>query len=315
VVVVDDGSDDGTAAVALQAGASACAAGTAGSRVKVIPAPPLPPGWTGKLWAQSQGLAWIRALPEPPDFVLLTDADIAYETGVLESLVRRAERDGLVLSSRMARLPCDSPAERFFIPAFIFFFQMVYPFSRVNDRRWRTAAAAGGCMLVRWRALEAAGGLAAIRREIIDDCALARRLKPLGPIRLVLSRRVKSLRRYSSSRVIREMIMRSAYAQLGFSPALLAGTVLAMGVAFVAPPLLAVAAGGAVAALGAGAWGMMALAFRPTLRFYGRTPWGGVLLPVIALVYLAFTVQSAFLYAQGRGGLWKGRTYNHSSEP
>jgi hopene-associated glycosyltransferase HpnB len=309
IIVVDDGSSDGTAEIAVAAAAAQGAQG----RLTVVKAPALAAGWTGKLWAQEQGLAHLRARPQPPRYVLLSDADIVYAPEVVAELIGRAERDQLVLVSRMARLHCVSLAERIFIPAFIFFFQMVYPFAWVNDPRRRTAAAAGGCMLVRWTALEGAGGVAAIRGAIIDDCALAKRLKPSGPIELVLSEKVVSLRQYLSSRGIRDMIVRSAYAQLRFSPWRLAGTLIAMAATYLAPPVLAVAGSGAAALLAVGAWVLMALSFRPTLRMYGLTSVWGVLLPVIALFYVVLTVQSAVLQAQGRGGRWKGRTYNRSS--
>ncbi len=311
IVVVDDASTDGTAEVARAAAAAAGAA----QRLLVLQAPPLPDGWTGKVSAQHHAVRHIGASGAPPAYILFCDADIAFAPAVLAELVGRAEADGLVLNSRMALLRCDTVAERFFIPAFIFFFQMLYPFSWVNDPGRRLAAAAGGCMLAAWQDLQAAGGLASIRSAIIDDCALARLLKPIGPVRLVLSTKVKSLRGYRTTRAIREMIVRSAYAQLRFSPLLLAGTLVAIGLSYLAAPLLAVVADGTAAALGLIAWVMMAAAFRPTLRLYGLRPWRGVLLPGIAFAYAAFTVRSAILHYQGRGGIWKGRTYHTPPAP
>jgi hopene-associated glycosyltransferase HpnB len=250
----------------------------------------------------------LRAQQQEPEFILLTDADIVCSPEALGTLVARAEYEGLVLSSRMAALHCVSNAERLLIPAFVFFFQMIYPFRWVNDSRYRIAAAAGGCMLVRRAALERAGGLGSIRGEIIDDCALARRLKVQGPIRLALTRQVRSQRPYASTGDIGRMIARTAYAQLRYSPLLLTGTLLVMGIGYLAPPIITVC-GALPAILGASAWAAMTFAFRPTLRLYDRALWWGLLLPAIAFVYVAFTIRSAHLHVRGRGGLWKGRTY------
>jgi hopene-associated glycosyltransferase HpnB len=202
---------------------------------------------------------------------------------------------------------CTSAVERAFIPAFVFFFQMLYPFEWVNRRSRRTAAAAGGCMLVHRDALERAGGLTEVRNALIDDCALARLLKRQGPIRLALTERVRSVRAYRSITDIRRMIVRSAYAQLRFSPLLLALTVLGMAVTYLAPPALAIFGDGVARSLGALAWLAMALAFQPTLRFYGVSPLWGVALPAIAGAYVVFTLDSAYQSARGRAGLWKGR--------
>jgi hopene-associated glycosyltransferase HpnB len=207
----------------------------------------------------------------------------------------------------MAKLRCVSLAERALVPAFIFFFQMLYPFPWVNRPDCATAAAAGGCMLVRPHALGAAGGLAAIRTALIDDCALAALLKPHGPIWLGLTGRVESIRPYERFEHIRKMVVRSAYAQLRYSPLLLAGTVAGMAMTYLAAPLLALSASGWPQLLGGLAWLMMGLAFQPTLRLYGRSPLWGVALPLIALVYVVFTIDSAYQHGRGRGGLWKGR--------
>jgi hopene-associated glycosyltransferase HpnB len=302
IVLVDDESQDGTGLVALDRAARAGAA----DRLTVLAGEPLPPGWTGKLWALHQGVA--EALtPEPPDFVLLTDADITYGPAALQRLVARAVAGGYSLTSLMAKLRCRSRAECALIPAFIFFFQMLYPFPWVNRPALATAAAAGGCMLLRPQALAAAGGIAAIRGALIDDCALAAALKPHGPIWLGLTESVASIRPYERFEHIRRMVSRSAYAQLGYSPLLLAGTVAGMALVYLAAPLLAVFASGWPQLLGGLGWAMMALAFQPTLRFYGRSPLWGVALPLIALAYVAFTIDSAYQHGRGRGGLWKGR--------
>jgi len=292
VVVVDDESSDGTAEVARRAGA------------EVVSSKPTPPGWTGKLWAVAQGVA---AAGEYARYWLLTDADICYEQGALAGLVARSEAEGLALNSLMARLRCVSFAERFSIPAFVFFFQMLYPFAWVASRNGKTAAAAGGCMLVRREALTDAGGIAAIRGALIDDCALAALLKRRGPIRLSLAERVSSLRRYDDFGEIRRMVVRSAYAQLRFSPAWLVFTLAAMALVFVAPSAAAVFALGTARAFGLGAWALMAMAFQPTLRAYRVSPLWGVALPAIATLYAIYTLESGLASARGRGGLWKGR--------
>jgi hopene-associated glycosyltransferase HpnB len=303
VVLVDDNSSDATADAARDAGARAFAPG----RLTVLSGAPLAAGWTGKLWALSQGIAYAEQLPDSPKYLLLTDADIAYTSDALCSLVRRAEAGGYVLTSLMARLRCASPAERALIPAFIFFFQMLYPFAWVNRRECRTAAAAGGCILVEGSALAASGGVAAIRGALIDDCALGGKLKSRGGIWLGLSNRVVSLRHYDKFDDVRRMVSRSAYAQLRYSPLLLAGTVLALSFIFLAAPLIALDGTAAARLTASTVWALMALAFFPTLRFYRLSPLWAPLLPVIAAVYLGFTLDSAYQHARGRGGMWKGR--------
>jgi hopene-associated glycosyltransferase HpnB len=207
----------------------------------------------------------------------------------------------------MALLCCTNRAERFLIPAFVFFFQMLYPFAWVARPDRRLAAAAGGCMLVRRVALERAGGIAAIRGAIIDDCALARLLKRQGPVWLGLTRRATSLRPYGSIAEIGRMISRSAYAQLGYSPLLLAGTLAGMTLTYLVPPILALCTGGAAGWAGGAAWLLMALAFQPMLRFYRVSPLWGLALPGIGAAYALFTLQSALQVWRGRGGQWKGR--------
>ena len=214
----------------------------------------------------------------------------------------------------MAKLRCESPAERGLIPAFVFFFQMLYPFRWVNRPDRETAAAAGGCMLVRLNALQNAGGLAAIRDRLIDDCALAKMLKPVGPIWLGLTERVQSLRPYPHASDVGRMVSRSAYEQLNRSPLLLAGTVSGMALTYLAPPVLALAAAGPAQAMGAAAWLLMAAAFQPMLRFYRVNPLWGFLLPAIACAYMVFTLHSAYQHACGRGGQWKGRVQANVSE-
>jgi hopene-associated glycosyltransferase HpnB len=303
VILVDDQSRDGTAQVARDAAAVLGAA----DRLTVISGRPLPAGWTGKLWAQSQGVESAEAATELPEHILFTDADIVYVPDELRKLVARTRSSGTVLTSLMAKLRCESFAERMFIPAFIFFFQMLYPFAWANNPRSSTAAAAGGCMLVRRDALRAAGGMASIRNALIDDCALARRLKAHGPIWIGLTDGVHSVRAYPAVEDIRKMVSRTAYAQLQYSPLILAGTVLGLAVTYLLPVLLAVFASGLAQILGLAAWVLMALAFQPILRFYRVSPLWGVALPAIAATYMAFTLDSAYQHARGRGGMWKGR--------
>ena len=301
VILVDDDSSDGTAAVARRA----ADAGNGAGRLQIVAGQPLPRGWTGKLWALKQGID--AAETRAPDFVLLTDADIAYAPEVLGALVARARAEELVLTSLMVKLNCESFAEKSLIPAFIFFFQMLYPFAWVNRSDSATAAAAGGCMLIRADVLRTAGGIGAIRNALIDDCALAKLLKSHGPIRLGLTERVHSIRPYPAIGDIRRMVARSAYAQLHYSLPLLIGTVLGMAIVYLAPPLLAIFGSGLARWLGVAAWGLMALAFQPTLRLYRLSPLWGLALPAIALCYMLFTIDSALQYARGKGGLWKGR--------
>jgi hopene-associated glycosyltransferase HpnB len=310
VIVVDDQSRDGTADVARGA---ATLIG-AGERLTVLPGRPLPAGWTGKLWAQQQGLEFAVTVAASPAYLLLTDADIVYAEDAVTNLVARAEVGGLVLTSLMAKLRCKSFAERMFVPAFIFFFQMLYPFAWANDPRRSTAAAAGGCMLVRRDALQQAGGLAAIRDALIDDCALAKLLKRQGPISIALTDRVRSIRAYPAIGDIRRMVSRSAYAQLNYSPLLLAGTVIGLALTYLAPVALALFAGGVPQFIGLFTWLLMAFAIRRTLRFYGLSILWAPLLPAIAAMYMAFTVDSAYQHARGRGGMWKGRAQANISE-
>lgn len=293
VVLVDDGSDDGTAAIARALG---------DPRLTVIAGTPPPPGWTGKLWAMETGT---RAAGRDPRWLWFTDADIAHAPDTLASLVARGEAEGLVLNSLMAMLETGATAERALIPAFVFFFQMLYPFRAVN-RPGRTAAAAGGCMLVRRDALARAGGLPAIASALIDDCALGAAMKREGPIRLALTRRSVSIRPYGGWRQIGRMIARSAYAQLRYSPPLLAGTLAGLALLYLVP-VLAVMMGGTAAISGLLAWGAMAVAFQPMLRFYGRSPLWGAALPAIGLFYGGATLMSAVAHRRGRGGMWKGR--------
>ncbi|MBY0613800.1 MAG: glycosyltransferase [Beijerinckiaceae bacterium] len=310
VLIVDDQSTDGTAERARDAAAPLGRSGF----VEVLRGRGPERGWTGKLFALQQGFEASNAMETPSRYVWLTDADITYSADALTSLVKRAEAGGYVLTSLMAKLRCESLAERLLIPAFIFFFQMLYPFSWVNRASNRLGAAAGGCMLVQRDALKTIGGFAAIRGALIDDCTLGQKLKSVGPIWLGLTDRARSIRPYERFKDIRQMVARSAYAQLRYSPLYLAGTVLGMLLIYAVGPLAALFAGGWQALAGLGLWLLMALIFTPTLRFYGLPPFWGLLLPLIALIYLAFTLDSAYQHSQGRGGMWKGRAQAARSE-
>ncbi len=298
VVLVDDQSSDGTADVARSFGRT--------DRLEIVSGAPRPVGWTGKPWAMNQGVDCASA--EQPDYLWFTDADIAHSPDNLRRLVARAEQNGFVLTSLMAKLNCTSLIEHSLIPAFVFFFAMLFPFSRVNNPRRRLAAAAGGCMLVRRDALEAAGGIQTIRQEIIDDCALARKLKARGSIWLGLSNRAVSLRRYETFADVRNMIARSAYAQLRYSRATLIATMLGMVIVYAAAPFVAIFAWNNAQIAGWATWALMFVAYQPTLRFYRLSPFWGFALPLIGAIYAGFTLDSAVQFCRGRGGMWKGRT-------
>lgn len=302
IVVVDDDSDDGTGVIVKKIATIV----PAGRTVEVVKALGPPSGWTGKLWALNLGIAYATE-PEQTQCVLLTDADIVHAPDTLSWLVAQACHGGYVLTSLMAKLRCESLAERSHVPAFVYFFEMLFPFRWVRQQKSATAAAAGGCMLVDLAALRAIGGVASVHNALIDDCALARKLKTRGSIWLGLTERVRSLRPYERFADIKSMIARSAYAQLGYSPVRLAGAVAGMTLVFLAPVLLALLAVGPARWLGLAAWALMALSFQPMLRFYRLSPLWGVGLPGIALLYMSYTLASAYQHARRRGGQWKGR--------
>jgi hopene-associated glycosyltransferase HpnB len=309
LVLVDDDSDDGTADVARRAAAALGAA----QKLDLAPSRTLPPHWTGKLWAVKQGIA---AAEEKftPKYLMLTDADIVHDPDTLSWLVAHAEAHGLVLASLTARWRCENLAERVHIPAFIFFFQMLYPFAWVNRPDHPMAGAAGGCMLVHANALRAAGGIEIIRDALIDDCALARELKKQGPIWLGLTDRSRSIRPYARWGDIRRMVARSAYAQLDYSPLILAGTVAGLALTYLVPPFMALFASGLAQIFGIATWALMALAFQPTLRFYRLSPLWGIALPAISFLFMLYTLDSAYQYAAGKGGSWKGRVQAKGSQ-
>lgn len=303
IVVVDDDSQDGTATVAGRA-----AEMHPRRAVTIVASHGLPPGWAGKVWALEQGVATAEKRYRP-DYLLLTDADIVHAPDSVSRLAAHAAAGGYALTSLMAKLNCESVAERSHVPAFIYFFQMLFPFAWVCAPQRATAAAAGGCMLIRADTLRDVGGIGTIRNALIDDCTLARKLKALGPIWLGLTDCVRSVRRYDTLTELRRMVSRSAYAQLGYSPWLLIATMLALALVFIAPPLLAIFSHGLPRLVGLAAWLAMALSFQPTLRHYRLSPLWGLALPVITFMYALYTLDSAYQHVRKRGGQWKGRVH------
>ncbi|MFZ3555454.1 MULTISPECIES: glycosyltransferase [unclassified Streptomyces] len=307
IFLVDDGSSDGTGEVAR----------TLSERFGGLPltvdSPGEPPaGWTGKLWAVRHGIGLARA--RDPEFLLLTDADIAHEPDSLRELVAAARTGGFDLVSQMARLRVESVWERLVVPAFVYFFAQLYPFRRIARQGARTAAAAGGCVLLRTEAAQRARIPDAIRQAVIDDVSLARAVKRSGGrIWLGLAERVDSVRPYPRLADLWRMVSRSAYAQLRHSPLVLLATVLGLALVYLVPPVALVVGltlGSAPTAwLGALAWAVMAGTYIPMLRYYRQTLWLAPALPFTALLYLLMTVDSAVQHYRGRGAAWKGRTY------
>jgi hopene-associated glycosyltransferase HpnB len=297
VIVVDDGSSDGTGAVARAVG---------DPRLTVLAGKPRPSGWSGKLWAVAQGIAESDAA----ELILLTDADIVHDPRHVATLVAQAERGDLDLVSEMVALACDAPAEHALVPAFVFFFQLLYPFAWANDPLRATAAAAGGSILIRRRALHRIGGVPSVRGALIDDVALAAAVKRGGRIWLGHTKLARSMRAYPHAADIWRMVSRTAYVQLRFSPVLLVGTILAMALTFLLPPFAALFAHGPARWFGWLAWGAMAAAYQPTLhRFHRSLLWAPVL-PAVAAFYVAATIAAAVDHHIGRGVSWKGRAYH-----
>ncbi|NJL63718.1 MAG: glycosyltransferase [Methylacidiphilales bacterium] len=322
IFLVDDNSTDATGETA-----NAIAEGLQKTtQLHVINGKPLAAGWSGKLWAMEQGIR--QATKLEPDYFLLTDADILHDTNNLNRLVTKAVREDLDLASIMVRLRCESFWEKLLIPAFVFFFQKLYPFQWVNNPQKSTAAAAGGCILIRRQALERIGGMESVRQALIDDCALALKVK-LGtknyPIWLGLSSLTKSLRSYDSLDTIWDMVARTAFTQLNYSPFLLMGTLFGMFLVYLVSPLSLIigllTGNWLVAGLGLLGWLLMSLAYFPTVHFYLRyasgiklrlSPFFAFCLPMIAFLYTLMTFDSALRHWQGKGGAWKGRVYRNT---
>ncbi len=311
VVVVDDRSTDATADVAQQI----ADAHDASTRLTVLSGRPLPDGWAGKVWAMRQGTDLATSMSA--DYVWFTDADIAHDPGMLRALVGKARAENLDLASIMAKLRMDSEWDRLLIPAFVYFFAKLYPFRFVNETHRKTAGAAGGCMLVRSQALERAGGLERIRSALIDDCALGQLIKGNGGrIWLGFSTGVRSIRAYGTLRSVWNMVARSAYHQLGYSPLNLLGTVLGMLFLYLTPPAFALAGlvlgmvnimgGWILAACGATTWGLMSLSFIPILRHQDGRMWNAFFLPIAGMLYTSMTISSAWRHVTGRVRVWRG---------
>lgn len=291
IVVIDDQSSDGTAAIARSY-----------PRTQVIAGAPLPEGWAGKLWALEQGRQHVRT-----PLTLLLDADIELRPGMLATLLRHKQREQRQFVSIMADLRRTSFWDRLLLPAFVYYFKLLYPFAMSNSRSRLVAAAAGGCILLDTDVLERIGGFASLRDALIDDCALARRVKRAGGRTWIgLSRDVLSLRPYGSFASIHQMVARSAFTQLGYStPLLLVVTALFL-LAYGAPLLL----------LGSPLWPLatlaliaMLLSYLPMLSYYRMRPWWTLLLPLAAALYLGMTWSSALRYWRGVRSQWKGRVY------
>ncbi|ELP63568.1 hopene-associated glycosyltransferase HpnB [Streptomyces turgidiscabies Car8] len=307
VFLVDDGSSDGTGELARELSRRH------GGLPLTVDSPGAPPaGWTGKLWAVRHGIGLARA--RGPEFLLLTDADIAHAPDSLRELVAAARGGGFDAVSLMARLRVESAWERLVVPAFVYFFAQLYPFRRIGRKGSRTAAAAGGCVLLRTETAERARIPDAIRHAVIDDVALARAVKGGGGhIWLGLAERVDSVRPYPRLHDLWRMVSRSAYTQLRHSPPLLLGTVLGLALVYLVPPFALFAGLGTgttpAAVCGGLAWLVMAGTYIPMLRYYGQPLWLAPLLPFTAFLYLLMTVDSAVQHYRGRGAAWKGRTY------
>lgn len=337
VIVIDDRSQDRTAEIARRVAEEAGAA----ARLTVVSGKDLPDGWVGKVWALEQGAyhcglpvghespshSFEPRTPRPPQYVLLTDADIRHAPESLRCLVAQSERQCLALNSRMARLRCVSGPERLLIPPFVFFFNLLYPMRQVNDPRSAVAAAAGGCVLVASSALERIGGFACIKNEIIDDVNLARHIKRLNqPIYLALSRNmVESLRAYESFSAIWAMVRRTAFTELRYSWLRLMGTLVGLAVVFLLPPLSTMGGAALICAnlvgwgegsflwtsllgvIGFWAWALMSVVYRPAVRFFGLSYAWAWTLPLAGVLYQAMTLDSALRYAAGVRTSWRDR--------
>jgi len=302
ILIVDDHSEDATADLANKAAAESGAE----ADVRVLTAPPLADGWTGKLWALQSGVESVLA--NAPDFLWFTDADVVHAPGTLSRLVCRAERDQLGLTSLMVLLQAQSFAEKLIIPPFLYFFLMLYPPLWIANTKSRTAGAAGGCILMRSSALTRIGGLATIRNEIIDDCSLARAVKRSGGrIWMGLTRYSVSLRRYSHLSELQDLIARTAFTQLNYSALRLLGTLVGLLLIFMAPVVLVFSSNAQIWLPALLAWCLMSASFLPTVVFYRLSPLWSPFLSIAALFYSYATLLSAVRYRLGRGGQWKGR--------
>jgi hopene-associated glycosyltransferase HpnB len=302
VILVDDESTDRTADVARRAAENACRAGA----LIVVQSKPLPAGWTGKLWAMRQGIEHARVFN--PKWLMLADADVLHGPETVANLGLIASHGDYDLVSFMVKLHCESLPEKLLIPAFVYFFFMLYPPAWIRNARRSTAGAAGGCMLVRAETLERAGGLESIRGAIIDDCSLARLLKQHGgKLWLGLTDQSQSLRRYDTFLDVEHMVSRTAFNQLKHSSLLLLGTIAGMAITYLAPPLLLLTHSRLAILMGTAAWAAMTITYSTMVRYYRLNPAWALTLPLAALFYLGATIHSAVKYWTGSGGDWKGR--------
>ncbi|BAU64237.1 hopene-associated glycosyltransferase HpnB [Stanieria sp. NIES-3757] len=324
IVLIDDGSTDETAEVAIAISLSArheviAQELSVTNKLKVIQSQALPVGWTGKLWAIQQGINYAQQQTPTPKYFLLTDADIEHSKNNLQQLVIKAELEQKNLVSLMVLLRCQSFWEKLLIPAFVFFFQKLYPFAWVNDPRKQIAAAAGGCILINSQALDQIGGIDVIKQALIDDCSLAKVIKQSNfqdkSIWLGLSDSTHSLRPYDRLETIWSMVARTAYTQLNYSPTLLIGTIIGMSLVYLIAPVSLitgiVTTNWLLAMIGLLTWLLMLIAYLPTIKLYQISLWWALSLPAIALLYTLMTIDSAIQFWQGKGGNWKGRVYKN----
>lgn len=320
IILIDDQSNDETGKIAQEVAETS----NLSHRLTVISGQPLPSGWTGKLWAMEQGIAQAQKKLPLPDYFLLTDADIVHDQFNLKELVIKAEQNNLALVSLMVLLRCKSFWERVLIPAFVFFFQKLYPFPWANNPDHKMAAAAGGCILISRQILEKIGGIQILRNALIDDCSLAAAVKSylqqdsesrIKSIWLGLTNSTYSLRPYPSLKSLWDLVARTAFTQLNYSPLLLLGTVIGMTIIYLIPPITVIigviVGNGFLVAIGGLVWLLMMIAYFPTLKLYESSALWGISLPAIAFLYTLMTIDSALRYWRGQGGGWKGRVYQH----
>jgi hopene-associated glycosyltransferase HpnB len=312
IVLIDDQSEDNTAEIAQKIAIE----NKKENQLIIIKGESLPSGWSGKLWAMSQGIFWGKKHFKT-DYFLFTDGDIKHSENNLTQLLAKAEKNNLDLVSLMVKLRCESFWEKLLIPAFIFFFQKLYPFPLVNNASKKIAAAAGGCILIRETALTRIGGVEALKKALIDDCTLASLVKKTLPINhgiwLGLSDTTTSLRSYSSLTPIWNMVTRTAFTQLNYSFLLLIGTILGMFIIYLVPLFILIfaifTANLTLIFLAIITLFLMALSYYPTIKLYQLPFFFCLVLPAIALLYSLMTIDSAVRYLQGKGGQWKGRVY------
>ena len=321
IILVDDQSDDNTGNVAQEI-ADNC---QKSQQLQVISGQPLAEGWSGKLWAMKQGIEQANKLDNKPDYLLLTDADIEHHDSNLKELVKQAKIEKLAMTSLMVKLRCDSFWEQFLIPAFVFFFEKLYPFSWVNNPKNKMAAAAGGCILIRRQILEEIGGIEVVKQALIDDCSLAAAVKAKlqedrqnikQGIWLGLSEKTLSLRPYENLDSIWNMVARTAYTQLNYSPLLLIGTLLGLTIVYLVAPIGLIMGliiqNTVMTILGGITWLLMSISYLPTLKLYQCSLLWSLTLPLIGLLYGLMTLDSAWRHWRGKGGGWKGRVYVNS---